>query len=287
MDFKLHKTKLRAEIHRTLESTLGERPDHEVTRIARYIALSPGHRWRALVAIAAGEIFESNAQAVVMPEAIGVELAHSASLILDDLPSMDDARIRRGKACAHLVFSTWAVDMAPMYLLTLAYEFALNNPLATPERRVAAAISLSQAGQKMIAGQACDLVAGDTDNEEQLRQRYRLKSGELYAAAAEGGGLLCNAPLTDCKTLYEVGLNLGLAYQFLDDVADVTASRESVGKDTGQDKHKQTAVSMFGVGGASQHSKRFQEAALDLLAPFKTDADFLRQIVSEASWAAS
>ncbi|HBH41554.1 MAG TPA: hypothetical protein DDW26_06550, partial [Rhizobiales bacterium] len=94
---------------------------------------------------------------LVLPAASGVELAHAASLVLDDLPSMDDASVRRGKPCTHRVFPAWAADMVPVFLVTLAYEISLDNPRVDAPARIKAALELSAAGLMMIRGQVHDM----------------------------------------------------------------------------------------------------------------------------------
>lgn len=292
MEFDAFKAEYRLTVEEYLSSALERCADTEVCRVAKYITLNGGHRWRALVAAAAGQIFHLNAREIVLPGAAGVELAHSASLILDDLPSMDDGKNRRGRPCAHRVFPRWAVDMTPVFLLTLSYELSLSNPLTSADRRVASAIVLSQAGIEMISGQVNDVsstndalsVFSDAD-EEYVMQCYRQKSGALYAAAAEGGAILCGASETCAKKLKLAGMWLGLAYQFLDDVADVIADPSVVGKDTQADFNKLTAVSLFGVEGAKSRSLDFQNRALDILHSFGSEADHLRKLVMQASWA--
>src|SRR5512139_17052 len=135
----------------------GRHPASEVRAAAQYAALGGGHRWRGVVAVAAGRIFRTDALDIVLPAACGVELAHAASLVLDDLPSMDDAQLRRGKPCTHRMFPSWAVDMTPVYLLTMAYQVSLDNPRVSADRRVSAALELSAAGMHMIAGQVKDM----------------------------------------------------------------------------------------------------------------------------------
>ena len=288
MAFEAFKAEYRATIENYLTSAFDRCEDSEVCRIARYISLNGGHRWRALVAAAAGRIFHENATQIVIPGAAGVELSHSASLILDDLPSMDDGQIRRGRPCAHRVFPMWAVELTPVFLVTMSYELALSNPLVEPDRRVAAAIVLSRAGLAMIAGQENDVapIANERD-EAQLLQRYRQKSGALYAAAAEGGSILCGASDDCAEKLRAAGMWLGLAYQFLDDVADVTADPTTVGKDTHADANKITSVRLYGVEGATSKSFEFQQQALDAIASFGQEADYLRKLVTQASWAPS
>ncbi|MCG3179823.1 MAG: Geranylgeranyl diphosphate synthase [Phycisphaerae bacterium] len=289
MEYAEFKATVRVEVERFMASALAECADDEVCRIARHVALGGGHRWRALVTVAAGRIFRPDALRIVMPTAAGIELAHAASLVLDDLPSMDDAALRRGKPCAHRVFPRWAVDLAPVFMVTLSYRLALANPLAPPDRRVDAAAAMSVAGLEMVIGQAQDVKSSQSadETEAQVLDRYLRKSGALYGTSARSGGVLCGATAEQADRLYGVGLSLGLAYQFLDDVADAVAHAGQIGKDTGRDGDKTTAVALFGVDGARSRSRAYQDEALAGLAEWGAEADLLRQLVSEASWAAA
>ncbi len=288
MDFETLKQIYRISVESFLESAFDKCADNAVTLVGRYIALRGGHRWRALVAAAAGQIFDSNSSEIVLPGAAGVELSHAASLVLDDLPSMDDATTRRGRPCAHRVFPKWAVDMAPVFLVTLAYKLALANPLASHERRVRSALVVSHAGIEMIAGQSSDVLSTVAENdEEKMMTRYRQKSGALYSASAEAGAILCGALPSCAERLGFAGMHLGLAYQFLDDVADATADVKDVGKDTHIDTGKLTAVNLYGVEGTTKRSFEYQQQAIEALQGYGKEADCLRQIISHASWAPS
>jgi geranylgeranyl diphosphate synthase, type II len=156
-DFDAAKAEVRRAVEDFLAQVLTRQPDTEVARAAGYAVLGGGHRWRALVAVAAGRIFRNDALQLVLPAASGVELAHAASLVLDDLPNMDDASVRRGKACTHCVFPAWAADMVPVFLVTLAYEISLDNPRVDAPARIKAALELSAAGLMMIRGQVHDM----------------------------------------------------------------------------------------------------------------------------------
>jgi geranylgeranyl diphosphate synthase type II len=233
-----------------------------------------------------GGIFRSDALELTLPSACGVELAHAASLVLDDLPSMDDAKVRRGKPCTHLVFPAWAVDMTPVFLVTMAYQIGLDNPRVSKERRVSAALELSTAGLRMIAGQTQDVRQGNAGEESGVRllRCYQLKSGALYAAAAKAGAILCGAREDEAQSIYVAGLNLGLSYQMLDDVADMVAGVTEVGKHSGMDATKWTAVDWLGIDGARLKSRDFQSTALAAIEGFGPKADWLRALVCEASY---
>ncbi len=284
--FESFKTRVRKTVEQRLEEILSAQDDTEVCRTAKYGVLGGGHRWRAMVAIAAGLIFDRDAMKICMPLACGVEMAHGASLILDDLPSMDDADYRRGKPSAHMVFPAWAVHMAPMYLINTAYRAVLDHPLATAERRLAGAIEMSNVALLMIEGQEIDLSQPeDGDEQATMLKCYQRKSGALYATAARVGAAFCGAGDDDSKAVHEACMNLGLSYQYLDDVADVEAGLDEVGKLAGSDAGKRTAIHFFGVGETKIRAQKYQDIALSCLDRFGPEAEILRDLARHASWA--
>jgi geranylgeranyl pyrophosphate synthase len=285
-DFSAAKQEVRGAVEAYLRAAFAKYPDTDVAKAAQYAVLGGGHRWRAIVAVAAGQIFSDDALNIGLPGACGVELAHAASLVLDDLPSMDNARVRRGKPCTHLVFPSWAVDMTPVFLITMAYQVSLENPRATEACRVNAALLLSAAGLRMITGQTRDILqeysSGSADR--RLLECYELKSAALYGAAARAGAILCGATEREAEAIQTAGVNLGISYQLLDDVADVVAGVNEVGKHSGMDAGKWTAIDWLGVDGARQKSHEFQSRGLAALEQFGPRADWLRTLVCEASY---
>lgn len=284
-DFDGFKARVRREVEEALEAGFALTADTQVSRVARYAALGGGHRWRAIATVAAGRVFDEKAMRICMPGACGAELAHAASLLLDDLPSMDNATVRRGKPCAHLRFPRWAVDMAPAFLVNLGYRIALRNPLASPERRVAAALELARAAGEMFEGQEMDITAAARDGDAAALLRcYRLKTGALYASSAKAGAILCGAGQEEADILYECGMKLGVYYQLLDDTADVLGGVERAGKPAGQDAAKATALALYGVDGAEARANEYAEQALASLECFGPEADMLRGLIRKASW---
>jgi geranylgeranyl pyrophosphate synthase len=256
----------------------------EVCRVARYVTLGGGHRWRPMAVISAGKIFREDAFDVCLSSACAVEIVHAATLLLDDLPSMDDAQIRRGKACAHLVFPEWAVAMTPAFLVNSAHEIILDNPRTTHERRILASLVCSRAGRNMASGQELDLSELRSNMEDdQILECYRLKSGVLYAACTKAGGLICGADPDEADLLHHCGMKLGLAYQLFDDVADVEVGIDEVGKQSGMDAEKKTAIDLFGVEGAKRRARQFQEEAIESLSCFGPEAALLRELVLRAA----
>lgn len=266
-----------------LDRAFGAYPDTVVRQAATYASLGGGHRWRAMVTLAAGAMFDPDAFGICLPCACGVELAHAASLILDDLPSMDNAELRRGRPCVHQVFPEWAVDMAPTFLIMMAYQISLASPLATHKRRVDAAVALSEAGLRMIAGQESDLAhQADGDGEATLLERYRLKTGEGFAIAAKAGAILAGAGPKEVQTLYDCGMALGISYQIADDVADRVAGTADVAKSVQQDHGKLTLASLYGLESARAEADRYRGDALAVLDAFGSEADLLRGLLAQA-----
>ncbi len=249
----------RAAIRDQVEQMLGQQfdrqPQTEVLRAARYLTLGRGHRWRSLLTVASSHIFQPRDSRIVLPLACALEILHAASLALDDLPSMDNAKTRRGKPCLHLVFPRWVTDMVPAFLVNMAYTVYADNPLASEERRIQGILLLGEMGAKLAQGQELDLaLSGSRVSESALLECYALKSGALFAAALAGAGILCGGKATDVAALRESGLTLGQAYQFLDDLS------ESPDQDAG----KCTAVTLLGLAGARI---RAQQLLADAVAP--------------------
>lgn len=284
-DFAAEKSEVRGAVEEFLSCAFAAYPKTEVRDAAAYAVLGAGHRWRAITTVAAGTIFRADALQIVLPTASSIELAHAASLVLDDLPSMDNADVRRGKPCTHHVFPAWAVDMTPIFLITMAYEISLANTLASAQQRVDGALELSKAGLKMITGQVGDIRQDQALSEERrLLDLYTLKSGALYGASGKAGAILCGATDKEARLIYDACVDMGLSMQFMDDIADVEADVPEVGKRSGMDAEKRTAVDWLGIEGARKKSEEFQDRGLALLERFGPQADWLRRLVCEVSW---
>lgn len=262
-------------------------PQCEVNQAGRYAVLGGGHRWRAMFATAISELFDPAPDIFesVLSGAAAIELIHAASLVLDDLPSMDNATMRRGKTCTHLVYPDWVVDLLPVYLVTGAYDLSLSGEGQFPERRFKAVQVLSRAGIEMIKGQENDLVMlQEEDSEDSLMRCYRLKTGALWSSAGQSAAILCGADPGSVQKVTDCGMNIALYYQFLDDIGDATGTVATIGKNAGLDTYKLTSVSLYGLKGARQRAKAFQDKALEDICTFGTEADFLRYLITRASY---
>ncbi len=217
-------------------------------------ALSPGKRFRPLAAVAAGDLLRAPREASVAV-GVAVELAHAASLVLDDLPSMDDARQRRGRPALHVVYGVATAELAAVALLSRAMELAAAAPGIA---ELAAAVG----AEGCCAGQAADLAADPKVLVlEDLEAIHAKKTGALFVAAVRGGALAGGAGETTLEALTRFARNLGLAFQITDDVLDLTGDAARMGKDTQRDAHRANFATLLGVDSSGKLVNELVEAA--------------------------
>lgn len=221
----------------------------------RHGLLSPGKRLRPIIALLACEQWGGNVEQA-LDVACAVEMVHAASLIMDDLPAMDDARLRRGCVTTHVVFGEGTGMLATITLVNEAFRVVSQMSSVPAERRLRCISYLATAvGPDGLAGGqerdiTCDgLAAGHTMAEMELR--HRQKTGALFAAAAAMGAEAARADADFVEAMHDYGLALGLGYQAFDDVIDYAATSDDTGKDEGQDEGKSTVVTLLGADGAS------------------------------------
>ena len=264
-------------IEQSIETAFAACPPTEVLRAARYATLGGGHRWRGRMAVAAGAIFRADAEEIALPLAAALEMLQAASLVLDDLPSMDNAATRRGRACVHLVFPDWAVALLPAFLVNVAYQVVAGHAGVSESGRIRALLLLGETGTRLAQGQELDLaLARKSASEPELLECYALKSGSLFAAALAGGALLCGAGEADVAALRETGLKMGQAYQILDDVADGPEEDRAY-----QDAGRVTAYSLFGPVAARARAEKLLEEAARMLDRFGPAAGRLRGLLDQ------
>ncbi|MBO9710255.1 MAG: polyprenyl synthetase family protein [Caulobacter sp.] len=219
---------------------------------ARYALLAPGKRFRPMVTLLAAAEFGAP-EGAALDVACAFEMIHAASLILDDLPAMDDAGLRRGLPTIHRAYDEATAILAGVGLLNHAYAVIAAAPdlpgnlRAELSARAARAVGFSG----LIAGQARDLF--DRDRARDLSALERLnheKTGVLIIAAAEGGALVAGAPQAAVEAMGVFARHIGLAFQIRDDLIDAQDCAESAGKDVGKDAGMTTIVSALGVAGA-------------------------------------
>jgi geranylgeranyl diphosphate synthase type II len=271
--FAEHQRLVSAELHRLLEA--GESP---VERAMAYTALAPSKQVRAVLTLSCAELCGGSTSRAV-PAAAAIELVHASSLILDDLPSMDDAPLRRGKRANHLESGEAVAILAAFGLLNLAFATLSRAYEPALAARLASFVADAIGPAGLIGGQALDLEAADQSiSFEVLERIHRGKTGALFVAAACCGAVVAGARADALGALTAYAKNLGLAFQIVDDLLDVEGDPAQTGKAVRADARKTTFVSFSGVEGARQLASELCGTADRALAPFGARADQLREL---------
>ncbi len=241
-------------------------PPATVHAAIRWSVFAGGKRFRPALACAVGECFGASIDSLLRT-ACALEMIHTYSLIHDDLPSMDDDDLRRGRATCHIRFGEATAILAGDALQTIAFKTVSEDKTLSSEKRVRLISEIAQAAGTpagMVAGQACDLeaesrqVAGD-----ELEQIHRLKTGALIIAAARCGAIIADASETELAVVSDYAAQLGLLFQITDDLLDVTATAETLGKTPGKDMRaaKATYPNLHGLGGARKLAAEVHDRA--------------------------
>jgi farnesyl diphosphate synthase len=237
----------------------------------RYAVLDGGKRLRPLLVLGAAEAVAGHADAALRA-GCAVELIHAYSLVHDDLPCMDNDVLRRGKPTVHVAFGEATALLAGDALQALAFELLAPEEGGIPERtqaRLCRLLAQAAGHAGMAGGQAIDLAAvGKSLSEPELRQMHRLKTGALLQASVMMGAA-CGEPTAGAaRGLETYGRALGLAFQVVDDILDVTADSATLGKTAGKDaaQDKPTYVSLLGLDRARAYAGELLEQARTALA---------------------
>lgn len=243
-------------IHQALPSYLPSKDcaQASVIEAMEYSLMAGGKRIRAVLAMAFCELCGGSTEDI-LPFAAAIEMVHSYSLIHDDLPCMDDDNMRRGKPSCHKAYGESTALLAGDGLLNLAFETILDfgNTGSIPAQRVlAAAAELASASgvSGMIGGQVIDLASeGKEIDTETLINTYRLKTSALIRASAKIGCIIAGTEKDIIERADRYAANIGMAFQIVDDILDVTADESLLGKPIGSDEQndKTTFVSLYGI----------------------------------------
>ncbi|PIT78152.1 polyprenyl synthetase family protein [Limnohabitans sp. G3-2] len=240
----------------------------------RYAVLDGGKRLRPLLVLATAEAVGHEASSpAALNAACAIELIHAYSLVHDDMPCMDNDVLRRGKPTVHVQFGQAQALLAGDALQTLAFEFLTPADGRVPAPVQAACVGLlarASGYQGMCGGQAIDLASvGQRLSEDQLRQMHRLKTGALLLCSVQMGAA-CVPGVSDVvhQALQRFGEALGLAFQVVDDVLDVTADSATLGKTAGKDEaaDKPTYVALMGLDAAKTYADSLAAQAMQALA---------------------
>ena len=262
---------LRRRVDDRLRELIPPENEHPKTlhRAMRYSLLAGGKRIRPLLTIQVATDLGGSMTAALDP-ACAIEMVHTASLILDDLPCMDDACLRRGEPANHRVFGEDTAILAATALLNRAFGVIAECELLTARTRLDLTRLLSEAvgSNGIIAGQFRDLqMQQGRGNDAQLTEMYAQKTGALFVAALEAGARVAGVDHSWVIAVREYGANLGLAFQLLDDLLDTFGSQTDIGKDVGQDAAHETLASRLGEKGARLAVDRYVHSAASALEP--------------------
>ena len=279
-----------AEAAQAVEEVIGDLLPEEAggaeTRVfeaMRYAILNGGKRLRPFLVLSASRLFNV-AERCAFRAAAAVEMVHSYSLVHDDLPSMDDDDLRRGKPSCHVKFDEATAILAGDALLTLAFEVLAGDAThSDPAVRCELVLGLGGAcgGQGMVGGQMIDLISEhQTLDIGTISRMERLKTGELIAFSCEAGAILGKAPKPARHALRAYAHDLGLAFQIIDDLLDEQGSEVDIGKSVGKDAAagKATFVSILGPEQARVQAEMLADQAVQHLDLFEENADLLRQV---------
>ncbi len=250
-----------------------------VIKAMRYSTQGGGKRVRASMVRAAAETF-GTPKDDVLPTACGIEMIHTATLIHDDLPCIDDGDLRRGKPSCHRVFGEATALLAGDALLIAGLRAIAAQAPAFDSQRVAGAVvevaQLAGIGG-VIAGEAVDIEAeGEPPNADTLEFIHDRKTAALFRASVRAGAILAGANDEDLATLTQYATALGLAFQITDDILDVVGDPAVTGKQTGADaaKGKLTYPAVWGLDGARARARELADTARDAAVRLPTNGDF-------------
>lgn len=275
-----NRSEIIAEVNAALEQYLPPETTYppEIHRAVRYSVFAGGKRLRPLLTLAAAEIFSVPRQHA-LPAACAIEMIHTYSLIHDDLPAMDNDDYRRGRPANHKVFGEALAILAGDALLTLAFEIVATQAAAYfPAETVVALqreISRASGMAGMIGGQVVDILSeGKPAEAEILDYIHRHKTGALFRCCLRCGALMGQATPAELAALTAFADKVGLAFQIVDDILDITGTASELGKQTGSDvnRQKMTYPALYGLQQAQEKTDSLLEEALLLLEPFGTAA---------------
>lgn len=258
-------------------------PPETISRAVRYSLFAGGKRLRPILVLASTEAVGGHLEHA-LPAAAAFEMIHTYSLIHDDLPAMDDDSLRRGQPTSHVVFGDAIAILAGDALQTHAFHvLSEGSSTVDADRRLRALAILAHASgaSGMVGGQVADLEAEGQDIEARgLEFIHRHKTGALIRAACEVGAVIGGGDTAQVAGLARYGESIGLAFQIIDDILDVTGNPATLGKSAGKDAKagKATYPHIHGMERAKARASELVGAAVEELTPFEQRAQPLRRL---------
>ena len=255
----------------------------KVHQAIRWSMFAGGKRFRPALLLATGQAFGATVERLIRT-ACSFEMIHTYSLIHDDLPSMDDDDLRRGRPTCHVRFGEATAILAGDALQTLAFRTIAEDEQLEVATRIAMISELARAAgtpEGMVAGQALDMEAEARQvNSLELEQIHRQKTGALIVAAVRCGAIIGQATEAELEAVSTYGSHLGLLFQITDDLLDVTASAEDLGKTPGKDvqSRKATYPASYGLEETREAAAKAHRAACEALERVDRPTTALRDI---------
>lgn len=271
-------------VEEALEQSLPIHKPEKIYEAMRYSLLAGGKRLRPILCLASCELMGGTKE-MSMPTACALEMIHTMSLIHDDLPAMDNDDYRRGKLTNHKVFGEDIAILAGDGLLAYSFEYvATQTKNVQPQNLIAVIARLGRTvgASGLVGGQVLDLESeGKTDiTAETLTFIHTHKTGALLETSVVSGAILANAAEEDIRRLSGYAKNIGLAFQIIDDILDITATQEELGKTAGKDLQAQKATypSLWGIEASRSQAQALIDEAIDFLSIYSDLAEPLRAI---------
>ena len=279
LDLKTYLKQQKDLVDRALDLSLPINRPEKIYEAMRYSLLAGGKRLRPILCLATCELTGGTIE-MAMPTACALEMIHTMSLIHDDLPAMDNDDYRRGKLTNHKVYGEDIAILAGDGLLAYAFEYVASQTKNVPPQRVlkvVALLSRALGAAGLVGGQVIDLESeGQSDvSVETLNFIHTHKTGALLEASVISGAILTGASDEEVHRLSKYAENIGLAFQIVDDILDITSTQEELGKTAGKDLRSQKATfpSIWGLEESKAQAKQLVEAAIAELEPFGDKAE--------------
>ena len=276
-DFAAYLEASRQRVESALDAALGPERPESLREAMRYSLLAGGKRLRPILCLASCEL-AGGTSALALPTAVALEMIHTMSLIHDDLPAMDNDDLRRGRPTNNKVFGEANAILAGDALLTRAFEMvALRSPGVAPERllRVLGELSLAAGAPGLVGGQVVDLESeGRQVDLDTLEYIHLHKTGALLQASVLTGALIAGAADDLLAALRTYSRGIGLAFQIIDDILDLTASSAVLGKTAGKDlaADKTTYPKLLGLEESRRRAEALVRESKEALEPWLAQA---------------
>ena len=280
-DYLLQKKQI---VEKSLDLALPIRRPEKIYEAMRYSLLAGGKRLRPILCITTCELMGGTVE-MALPTACALEMIHTMSLIHDDLPAMDNDDYRRGKLTNHKVYGEDIAILAGDALLSYAFEYVATQTQQVSADclvKVLASLGRTVGAEGLVGGQVLDLESEGktTITAETLNFIHTRKTGALLETSVISGAMLAGASELDIGHLSRYARNIGLAFQIIDDILDITGSKEMLGKTAGKDIEAQKATypSLWGLQKSQKEAENLVETAIAELISYGNQAEPLRAI---------